>query len=153
MGKNVTVDLDEDAASEADAIIDEDSAASIDTDDADVIDEDLHPHDRLPDKARMNGDGSVTLALNFPVTLRTRKNGKVKERKFDELVFHRLTGKDQRVIAEAGENNLIPASFSCSTRIARAVMFALYDRMVDVDISNGGKVMNHFFASGRRTGS
>lgn len=148
MGKEVAIDLDEDAAETGAP-----AAGAAESRDDDIIDEDLHPHDRLPDNARMNADGSVTLALNFPVTLKTRKNGKVKEREFRELTFHRLTGKDQKEIAEADERNLYPVSFACSTRTNKAVMNALYDRMVDIDIGNSGKVLNHFFASGRRTGS
>ena len=120
----------------------------------DVVDEDadLDPADRLPKGAVRNADGSVTLELRFPRTIKSKKGGKISETVHDRLVFHRLTGADQRAIASASEEMMSVVAFSRSTRINQAVMNALWDKMDGADLTAGGQVINNFFASGRTTG-
>ena len=151
---HVMIDLDEDAEDQADAPIDETASASLEAAGDDVVDEDadLDPLDRLPRHATRNGDGSVTLPLKYPRTLKTKKNGTVREKRFDELVFHRLTGADQRAIAAASEEMQNVIAFARATRLNQAVMNALWDRMDAADLAAGGQVINNFFASGRTTG-
>ncbi|HEV2501604.1 MAG TPA: hypothetical protein VGV39_00925 [Mesorhizobium sp.] len=152
--KEVSIDLDEDKADNtatSTAVVDEDGPASIATD-ADIVDEDIDPLDRLPPHAKKNGDGSVTLPLKFPQDLQIRKNGKVRTDRYEQLVFHRLNGADQRAIAAAKEDDMGVVAFARSTRISQAVMNALFDRMDGADIAAGGQVLNSFFATGRTTG-
>lgn len=129
------------------------SAAGSSPDDEAIVDEDadLDPADRLPRHAIRNRDGSVTLPLKYPRTLMTRKDGKVRERTFTELVFHRLTGADQRAIGATSSENQGVTAFARSTRINQAVMSALFDKMDAADIQAGGQVLNNFFVSGPRT--
>ena len=140
-----------------DGVVDEDApaAASVSTALADdIVDEDadLDPADRLPKNAVRNGDGSVTLTLRYAQSIKSKRDGKVSERRFDQLVFHRLNGTDQRAIGAASEEMQGPVSFARSTRLNQAVMNALWDKMDLADISAAGQVLNNFFASGRTTG-
>ena len=151
---HVSIDLDEDGHVTADTPIDEDAPAAIVTSAEDVVDEDadLDPADRLPKHAVRNADGSVTLPLKFPRKLTTKKNGKVAEKSFEQLLFHRLTGADQRAIAAVSDEMQSVVAFARSTRLNQAVMNALWDKMDASDINAGGQVISNFFASGRTTG-
>lgn len=154
-GTNIAIDLDEDRPNLAEdaGIVDEDAALPAgDLLDGDIVDEDLDPEDRLPQRAVRNRDGSVTLPLLYPQTITSRKDGKIRERVFGELVFHRLTGADQRAIAAAGEADMAVVAIGQSTKVNQAVMNKLYDKMDAADITAAGQVLNHFLASGRKTG-
>ena len=150
-----TLSLDEDVVDEdAEAPIDEDAPVALAETDEDVVDEDaeLDPADRLPKRAVRNSDGSVTLPLLYPRTVRRKKNNQIREQRFDKLVFHRLTGADQRAIAAASDDMQAVVAFARSTRENQVVMNRLFDEMDAADIAAGGQVMNNFFASGRTTG-
>jgi hypothetical protein len=152
-GKNMQIDLDEDAIDAVkETLIDEDGRTSSALIEGDIIDEDANPLDKLPREAIRNDDGSVTLPLYYPKTLTTKKDGKVREREFASLTFHRLNGADQRAISAAEEKDLAVVSFARSTRFNQAVMNALFDKMDAADIANGGRVLNHFLTSGPKTG-
>lgn len=149
----IRIDLDEDADGKPVDTVDLDSPVSLDGKrESDVIDEDVNPLDRLPDDAVRNRDGSVTLPLNFEVTLRTKKDGAIKERVFKDLVFYRLNGANQRAIAAASDEHQIVVSFACSTRLNQAIMNALYDKMDLSDIARAGRVINFFVTNGPKTG-
>ncbi|WP_152979827.1 hypothetical protein [Mesorhizobium sp. 1M-11] len=153
--KEVSVDLDEDAAGAAAsaAVVDEDAAVAVRPAlPADVVDEDVDPLDKLPPRAIPNADGSVTLPLLYPKELQIRKLGKIRTDRFDSLTFHRLTGADQRAIAATSEETMSVVAFARSTRLSQAVMNALFDKMDGADIAAGGQVLNSFFATGRTTG-
>lgn len=153
MGGKATIDLtDDNDSTDEELIIDEIEPAAT-SQDEDIVDEDLDPLDRLPKGARKNADGTVTLTLNFPVTMKTKKAGQVKERHYDTLTFHRLTGAHLRAIQAASPENQVVVSLAQSLRFNQAIMNALFDRMTDVDCMNAGQVVNHFFASGRTTGA
>lgn len=152
--KEVAIDLDEtDPVATVDTVVDEDGpVAAAAAEDADVVDEDADPRDRLPGHAVKNKDGSITLPLKYPQDLQIRKNGKVRTDTYTHLVFHRLNGGDQRAIAAAKEEDWGVVAFARSTRLSGAVMNALYDKMDGADIAAGGQVLNSFFATGRTTG-
>jgi hypothetical protein len=153
LSNNVTIDFDEDAVQTTDTVVDEDRPVSFDTGKSnDVVDEDVNPLDALPDDAVRNADGSVTLPLHFPVAIRTKKDGKVKEKAYRELVFHRLVGADQRAIAAVSDEHTTVVTFSRSTRINQAIMNAIFDKMDLADVARAGRVLNHFLSSGPRTG-
>jgi hypothetical protein len=153
-GKNLTIDLDEDAPVLAsthpdNAVVDLDGGTSATHD---IVDEDGDPRDRLPDRAVVNADGSVTLPLLYPQTLTTKKDGKVRDKVFDALTFHRMRGADQMAISSVPEEKQISVAFARSTRIAQMVMDKLYEKMDLADITDAGRVLNHFLGSGRKTG-
>ncbi|WP_417436597.1 hypothetical protein [Hoeflea sp.] len=152
-GKDVEIDLDEGVGlTGTDQVIVEDGPVAIETGEDGVIDEDANPLDKLPKHAVKNDDGSVTLPLYEAVTLRTRKDGKIRERVFEDLRFYRLNGADQRAIAAAEDKDMAVVSFARSTRINQAVMNALFDKLDASDINYAGRVLNHFLSSGPRTG-
>lgn len=154
--KTVSIDVDEDEVVSADAqvvddIVDEDHPLGTAKAD-DIVDEDADAYDSLPDYAITNVDGSVTLPLRFPQTMHTRKDGKVRSTTYDRLTFHRLTGADQRAIFSAAEDMQTVVAFARSTRINQAVMKILFDKLDLADITAGGRVLNSFIATGRKTG-
>jgi hypothetical protein len=110
--------------------------------------------DALPAHARRNADGSVTLPLNFPVTLRFRKgsSGEVREEVFEELTMHRLTGADMRAIMAADRGHGVVVSIARSARMNEGKMSALFDKMDGVDANAAGQVVGFFLGSGRTTG-
>jgi hypothetical protein len=153
MTKTVHIDLDEDQAAgtatssgTSAEVVDEAGSKAV------IVNEDGDETDKLPARAVMNDDGSVTLPLLDPVTITTRKDGKVRDRVFDSLTFHRLKGADIQAIAAASKENDTVVTFARSTRTMQAVMNAVYEKLDAADIMDGGKVINHFLTSGRRTG-
>lgn len=152
--KSIDIDLTEDSPElqTVDLVIDDGQPVPLIISDADVVDEDINPLDRLPDHAIQNADRSVTLPLLFPKELRIRKNGKERIEKYTELTFHRLTGADQRAIAATSDAMMTVVAFSRTTRISHAIMNVLYDKLDAADITAGGQVLNSFIAIGRKTG-
>jgi hypothetical protein len=153
MAKNLNIDLDEDletvvAENQSVAIVDEGGNS-----DTVVIDEDGGDEmDKLPKRAKVNDDGSVTLPLLEAVTITTKKDGKVRDRVYETLTFHRLKGADIQAIANAGKEKDTVVTFGRSTRIMQAMMNAIFDKLDAADIVDGGKIINHFLNSGRKTG-
>jgi len=148
--KETSIDLTQYDAKYLEDVINEDGplAVTSDIEGDDIIDEDLDPLDRLPKEAVRNLDGTVTLPLSEPVTLKTRKNGNIRERVFKELTFHRLNGAGIRAINAAPNEHQTTVALAQSTKTSDAVMKALFDKMIDYDIGNSGRVINHFLASG-----
>jgi len=146
MGRNVSIEVDEDG------VVEENGPVALPAADPHVVDEDAGAHDKLPTHAVLNADGSVTLPLMFKRDLQIKKGGSVRTEPFATLVFHRLTGADQRAIASASEDMMSVVAFARSTRISQAVMNALFDKMDAADLNAGGQVLNSFLSSGRRTG-
>lgn len=150
--KNVTIDLDEDATSGAVTnvsakIVDEGTSGR-----SDIVDEDADPRDRLPERAIQNADGSVTLPLLYPQVVVRKKEGKTWDDEFATLTFHRLRGADQQRIANVSDEKQVAVALSCSTRIPQMVMDKLYEKLDLEDITDAGRVINHFLTSGRKTG-
>ncbi len=152
--KNISIDLDEDAAHEetvsnTETVVDEDTGADLPED---IIDEDAKADSKLPKRARPNANGSVTLPLFQEVRLNTKKDGQVRERVFTELVFHRFNGADLRAIQSTSDAKATIVTFSRSTRISEMVMDKLFDRMDGVDIADGGRIIETFLTSGPKAG-
>ncbi|MRH93890.1 hypothetical protein [Agrobacterium tumefaciens] len=150
----ITIDLDEDATKDqvvsgTETVINEDAGTHADDD---IIDEDASADSKLPKRARPNANGSVTLPLFETVTLTTRKDGKVRDRVFTELVFHRFNGADLRAIQATSDAKASVVMFSRSTRISEMVMDKLFDRMDGVDVADGHRIVMSFLTSGTKTG-
>ncbi|MBB4122913.1 hypothetical protein [Martelella radicis] len=149
----IAIDLDGD-----DAIVDETEVEDVAVfgdaiaADDEIVDEDAtDPLDKLPSHAIRNDDGTITLPLYDTVRIKVRASGKIKEKVFKSLTFHRLNGADTRVIGEAPDNMQNIVTFARSCRLNQAVMNAVWDKMDASDIANGGRVLNHFLTSGRKT--
>ncbi len=152
--KNLKIDIDEDepngdASSSTETVINEDASTDVADD---IIDEDASTDSKLPKRARKNKDGSVTLPLFENITLTTRKDGKIRERVFTELVFHRFRGADLRAIQATSDAKASILTFARSTRISEMVMDKLFDLMDGVDIADGGRIIETFLTSGPKTG-
>ena len=154
MKKDLHIDLDEDQGGAATVTSSGTSTDVIDEGGtkATIVDEDGPETDKLPEHAIRNDDGSVTLPLIEPVSITTKKDGKVRERIFETLTFHRLKGADIQAIAAASKESETVVTFARSTRIMQAVMNAVFEKMDAADIVDSGRVINHFLTSGRRTG-
>ncbi|TCT35372.1 hypothetical protein [Martelella mediterranea] len=148
----LAIDLDEDDAVIEDAEVVEAEEQTEGFHDDDIVDEDAtDPLDKLPSHAIRNEDGTITLPLYETVRIKVRASGKVKEKVFESLTFHRLNGLDTRVIGEAPDNMQNIVTFARSCRLSQAVMNAVWDKLDASDIANGGRVLNHFLSSGRKT--
>lgn len=153
MKKEVHIDLDEGqgvgtvaGSGTSQAVVDESGSKVL------VVNEDGGDTDKLPASAIVNDDGSVTLPLIEPVTITHRKDGKEKSVVYSSLTFHRLKGADIQAIAAASKEKDTVVTFARSTRMPQFVMNVLFDELDAADIVDGGKVINHFLTSGRRTG-
>jgi len=146
--KETNIDLSETVVDEEEAVVE---TAEVDSD---IVDEDMDiaPEDRLPSRAIRNADGSVTLPLKYPQTMRTKKNGKVSERKFEKLVLHRLSGKDRRIISSASEEMMVATAMARMARLNQAVANRLEELMDVSDINAVGQVLANFSSTGLKTG-
>lgn len=137
-------------------VIDEDgTAAAYEAPSADVVNEDGEAATALPEGARQNTDGSVTLPLKHPVSLKIKSQhtGQVREQKFEELTFHRLNGADMNAIAAVTGAAVNKVAFQRSLKgVKPAVVVALFDQMDGYDIGRGGEVLEAFLGTRRRTG-
>ncbi|MCD2176441.1 hypothetical protein [Rhizobium sp. C1] len=150
MKKPLEVDLDalEERLEKPVVIVEEDGIANKASR---IIDEDGDPMDKLPEQAVQNEDGSVTLPLSETVTVTTRKDGKVRDRVYSELVFHRLRGVDLRSINSTSAEMQTVMALARSTRITAPLMSAIYDQMDGADITAAAQVIGHFLTRGQKT--
>ncbi len=109
--------------------------------------------DALPHQATELDDGSVDLALRYPVTLRWRSPGSsdVREEVFERLTMRRLTGADMKAIAAAGKGGTIVAvARSCGMAPGR--FNAMFDLMDGADTAAAFQVVAYFLGNGRPSG-
>ncbi len=151
MGATIKVDLDEDNPTGTESAAPAGNVTGAATR-VDFVDEDADPRDRLPERSIQNDDGSVTLPLLYPQVIGRKKDGKTWEDKFESLTFHRLRGADQQRIASVSDEKQVAVALACSTRLSQMVMDKLYEKLDLEDITDAGRVLNHFLTSGRKTG-
>ncbi len=107
----------------------------------------------FPANAKPVGDGSFILHLDYPVTIRRRKSdGSITEEVHKTLHLHRLTGKNQREIRTASEDDIRPQMIASSAHIELGQARLLHDRMDASDIAAVMIVVRFFTTPGRRTG-
>lgn len=139
---------DGEAATRADDVVDLDLPAAAAPADPDVVELDEGDDEGLPDHAIEQPDGTIRLPLKRPVTLKFKSAGSIREERFEELVFHRLTGADMRVIKGAKPEHMTPVAMARSTRIHEGKMNAVYDRMDAIDTTSADLVVMHFLGGG-----
>jgi len=151
---NLEIDLTEDEdRTVVDIIVDEDGPVPAGPAlDADIVNEDVEEDDKLPAHARVNLDGSVTLPLQHPRTVRSQKDGKIRERLFDALLLYRLTGADLNAIMAASDETSAMVALARSMRLNQAVANGLYTKLDAADAIYSSMVISHFLPSGRKTG-
>ncbi|MFG1466824.1 hypothetical protein V5F77_28885 [Xanthobacter sp. DSM 24535] len=124
---------------------------TLDLDPATVVDEDADLGEALPKRAVQNGDGTITLPLRHPVTLRVRSTqGGERTEEHKALTFHRLLGADLRAITSAATASQPVVLLARSARIREAIMNVVYDKMDGADIADATAVVAHFFDDGRK---
>jgi hypothetical protein len=147
----VTINLDDDRKANAAPETHADIDADRDPQDV-VINVDSDAGDGLPEEATVNDDGSITLRLKYPRTIKILKNGITTEQVYTSLTFNRLTGADLNAIRAASEASASYVGFSRSTRVPAVIMRNLFDIMDGYDIAHGGEVIGYFLPNGRKTG-
>lgn len=143
-----------DIARDDDKIVDLDADKPAAPADPDVVElsEGADGAEGLPKTATEQEDGTVLLRLAHPVRLKFKRGGVVREEAFEELTFHRLTGADMRVIAQAEKGAIDATAIARSTRMDQGKANALYDRMDAADSVSCGRVVAHFLGAGTKTG-
>jgi hypothetical protein len=138
---------------EADDLVELDNETGVQAGD-DLVDETADPADVLPKRARRNVDGTVTLTLEYPQTLRVSQRGgeAIREERYTELVFHRMNGADLAAIAAASKESQLKVSVMRSLRLNQAVVAKLFDKLDAADASAACEVAGFFLGSGGRTG-
>lgn len=146
-------------STETDLVIDFDEAKTtvaggadtVDLDPAPVVDEDADLGEALPKRAVANPDGTITLPLRHPVTLRVRSSqGGERTEEYKALTFNRLVGADLRAITSAAPASQPVVLLARSARIREAVMNVLFDKMDGADIADATGVVTHFFDGGQK---
>lgn len=98
-----------------------------------------------------NQDGTKTLQLNHPVTVKFKgQNGDEREEKITSLTFRRCTGGDMRAIAQV--KNEIEMSAVLFTRLCN-IRMDVYDRLDAEDITRGAEIMEGFLPKSPKTGT
>ena len=143
-----------DIARDNDQVVDLDGGTPAAPADPDVVElaESEVGTEGIPKTTTEQEDGTVLLRLAHPVRLKFKRGGVVREEAFEELTFHRLTGADMRVIAQAEKGLVDATAIARSTRMDQGKMNALYDRMDAADTVSCGRVVAHFLGAGTKTG-
>jgi hypothetical protein len=142
------------ADAQVDIVLNDDAGEATGEDTPVVVLDEAAAADPLPERAVRNEDGSITLPLLYPVTLKFKKasSGDVREETLEELVMRRLTGADMRAITAASNGHMVAVGIARSARIGEAKMMALFDRMDGADANAAAQVVGFFLGSGRPTG-
>ena len=101
----------------------------------------------LPENAKLNEDGSVTLTLSRKAAIKYKGgDGTIVEKPVDDvLVFNRLTGGDLRAMMSATGPNANLTLFNRSTTLT-------FDALDAQDASAALAIIGFFTSAGRRTG-
>ena len=133
---------------DSDAVVEEDETEDLRQTSAVVIEDDGAEEGlagKLPPRAVLNDDGSVTLALIKPVTLTIRKGDKEHQETYKELVFHELSGLDMRVVTqEKDEMKQTVMTLARSTKMPSVRMNVLFDRLSQRDIKGATDIIKYF---------
>jgi len=142
MKKEVIID-------DTDAVIDETTEKETGAD-GKIIDETRTDVFQLPEGATQNADGTVTLRLQTPVSVKIKKaTGEIRSETYSSLTLRPFTGADLRAIQSTSAEMQNIVTFSRAAGIREVVMNSLYDRMNATDIIKAAEIMNAFMNGGR----
>jgi hypothetical protein len=96
--------------------------------------------DVLPLRAIRNANGTMTLPLAFPRTVRGQR--------FTELTFHRFTGADLNALAATSLRARAGVALARAMKIQAPVGKALFGQLDATDANDAGTIM-HAFCAGR----
>lgn len=97
---------------------------------------------KLPARAIRNEDGTITLPLLAPVTLTVKNARGTKEERYDEIVFHEMTGLDLRLVAQAPAEKQTIVALARAARISTQRMDALFDQLKAKDVTAATAVIS-----------
>jgi hypothetical protein len=113
---------------------------------ADVVDEDEVDDQpkkaKLPPRAIVNEDGTISLPLSEPVSYGIKTASGIRRETLDELVFHPLYGADLRIMAQASDEMKGPVALARATRIATNRMVVIFDKMRERDVKAATDIIN-----------
>lgn len=101
---------------------------------------------KLPPRATLNADGSVTLKLVRPIALTIRSaQGAERTETYSELRFRELTGADLRLVAqEKDPMKATTLTLARATDMPAARMHVLFDRLTQRDVKGATDVIAYF---------
>ena len=76
----------------------------------------------------------------------------MREERYAELTFHRMTGADLRAISAASGEAGIAVLFARATRLTPAIATKLFDKLDAADAGDAMAIAGFFFGVGGRTG-
>lgn len=103
-----------------------------------------------PGEIILNEDGSKTLTLIYPFTVKLKSNGKVEEKEYKSLTFRRPTGADMRVIEKIKDG--MQSAITTFTRLSGEAE-AIFDRLDVDDLNLITEIMEGFLSKSQRTGA
>ena len=115
-----------------------------------IVDETRNDVFRLPEAATQNADGTVTLALQTPISVKIKKsNGEIREENYHQLTLRPFTGADLRAIQSTSSEMQNVVMLARATGIREPVMNGLFDKMDASDILKAADIINAFMNGGR----
>ena len=92
--------------------------------------------DIWPPRAVRNANGSVTLPLAFPQTVRGQR--------FAELTFHRFTGADVSVLGSVPQKSQLGVTLARATKLRTSVGKALFRQLDMADVNDAAGIITTF---------
>lgn len=133
------------ASAAATVVIDDESGKTVIVNEDDTLDE-------LPERAKRNPDGSITLTLYKPIpTIVRSSHGGDVAKTYEALTFGRINGADIRAIMAASPETQGIVLMARSARISQLVMNKIWDVMDGADIAAAQDVVQLFFGTGQKT--
>lgn len=103
-----------------------------------------------PGEIILNTDGSKTLILNYPFTVKLQSGGKIEEKIYKSLSFRRPTGADMRVIEKIKDG--MQSAITTFTRLSGEAE-AIFDRLDIDDLNLITEIMEGFLSKSPKTGT
>jgi hypothetical protein len=109
---------------------------------------------KLPKRAVLNRDGTVTYTLREPVVLRYRVQGAETptEERYVAFTLRPLRGADMRRIGEAERGDQAVTGIALATGVPVAKMNLIFDRMAAADVMGMSDVIRFLLDGGLTTG-
>lgn len=99
-----------------------------------------------------NKDGTRTITLKYPVTLKLRATDKtVTKKSYDSITFRRCSGSDMKVLGKL--DNDFEIMFALLERLSVGVPNAVFDKMDAIDLEGCQLTVEPFLPKSPKTGN